>query len=120
MKSEFPERRQNNEAFAGAIVDIAVLKTKFASIEDQIEKGFNNTEELIWSIKNDFKTMYLELKTDSKIHEAKDEISRGDIADIKSKYKTGKLMLFAAGVGAILVSKGFDGAVKLLGTFFGV
>lgn len=108
------ERRKDYNKLGQAVIDIAVLKEKFESIENNLDRGFKSTEELIWSIKNDFKTMYIELKSEFKEHEEKDEISRNDVLDIKNKLKNVKYIAIAIGITGVAFTKGLDKALAIL------
>lgn len=124
------ERREGYSTLIGAVKDIAVLQSEFSRFEVASLANHQTTRELIRSSMNDLRSIMqghqdFNVKAHEVIagnlekHEEKDEIMRADIEEIKQKYKTGKMMLIAAVFGAVLVSRGLDGVVKLVNNFIG-
>ena len=125
-----PERRQGQEQLIKAVTDIAVLKSEFDRFEKTSLANHQTTRELIRSTVNDIKTIIQthhdfnavedrKIATELSDHEAADVIMRSDIDALKNTFKNIKWIIIAGIAGAMLVSKGFDATVKLIGAFIG-
>ena len=134
--SQTLERRKDYPKLGQAITDIEVLKTSVVNIEDNLEKGFKNTNEMVRSFKNDIKDMYQELKRDTaqdlmkaylalkkdidavdgdvEAHKKDDQLIKDKVVALESRQKNLKWVFMACAFGVDLGSKGLEAAARML------